>query len=223
MTRTLVSVFALTALGACNGGGSDPVELTPIQQYEERLDDALAFASDIDSLAGTRFSAMPDAGTAQFEGIAGLVIDRNPRADVDDYSLLGDAALTADFGAGTLTGSVTNMVSMQGNVLNPTPNRLEDVGGRINIGNVFSQIGGEGMNPNEFDGNYSGLVTLNDETYRINGSFAGRFQGTRVNNPNTDIPMKGLVLEDVGDGIARDSTNATADVTLEIYAEQPTN
>jgi hypothetical protein len=109
------AVAALALLAACGGGSS----------YEDRLTSTTALFDELQPLFNTGFTGqpgeMPSTGTARFSGSAiALIDDGATPGDITDlagdYALvvLGNATLTADFGAGRITGQAGQFFGRQG-------------------------------------------------------------------------------------------------------------
>lgn len=221
MKRFCLSLSLLALTAACGGSGSGTMTpVTPIDEFRDRLEADQALADRVNKLAGSKFDAIPDAGTGRFEGPAGIFIDPVVARDSDDVVLIGDATLNANFGAGTVRGYVNNLQGVTGDAIIPESDDLYDVAGRVTIGGNGSEIGG--ASPNRFSTSYSGRLTTPDEVYRLRGTLDGQFVGTRVNNPNTTFPIKALTASDFG-GIALDSDGDDAAVQFEIIAVNPIN
>ncbi len=213
-----LAMVVLVGLAAC-GGSSVPVVVTepdPFDAFLERRDAGVTLIENLPKF-GTTHAAMPDSGSAQFSGAAGMIIDPVFETDADDVYVLGDVALTARFaGNGSVTGEITNMQGTQGTTrANST---FFDVGGRIAIGTNRSQIGNvpeDGLDPNQFLADYRGRITTPDDRYDISGFVVGRFLGTDPSRPQA--PMKGLTANSVS-GLSIDSDGDDAEVFLEIGA-----
>ena len=217
--RFSLTVCALMSLAACGSSGSG---LSP---ELERVNNAVALATEIDGFARTRFDAVPTSGTARFVGFADITIDPDPTRQDDNIGAIGDARIVADFAASTVTGSVTNMSAVIGVAGIPTAADFVPVAGQINLGNGDTQIGSAGaatLSPNEFITGYEGTMMLQDETYRIIGDLDGYFVGTRINLTGAQVPIRGLYAEDLN-GLALDGDGDDAAATLTIYAENPLN
>lgn len=191
------SVLSLTAaavlLSGCN---------LDLIEYGNRLEDEERMALRIQDLSATAFAAVPTTGSATFEGYGNLYIDRVRDAQGDGLFAIGDATLVADFDAGTLTGEVDNLVGAtnvrlnnQNKVITSDVKSLE-VAGTIELGANESYIGNDAgtktSRPNDWFTDYSGTFLANGETYVLDGEIDGQFYGTRVNNPNTDFPIKAI-------------------------------
>ena len=212
-----------TALSGCN---------LDLIEYGQRLEDEERMAKRVMEYSPTSFAAMPTTGSASFEGYGNLYIDRVREAQGDGLFAIGDATLTADFEAGTLTGEISNLVGATnvrlteaGNIMTGAVEAL-DVAGQINLGLNESIIGNdEGTKtsrPNDWSADYSGDFIADGETYVLDGEIAGQFYGTRVNNPNTDFPIKAIAGGEElysGSTATRQSDGAVFDSNLVIIAE----
>lgn len=170
--------------------------------YRDRLKDEAKLANEISQMHPTAFRAMPITGSAEFTGTGNLYIDRNRDTQGDGLFLIGDATLIADFENSTLTGVVDDLqgatnvrLNSQGKVVRRDVRSI-DASGSIELGNMESVIGrGDGTRtsrPNDWFADYGGTVQVGGEAYVLDGEVSGQFYGTRVNNPNTDIPTKAL-------------------------------
>ena len=191
----LPCLLSVATLAACSGGSANG-------PAPSRVDAAEALFEGLENLHGTAWEQMPQNGSASFTGVAGVVIDPVEARDDDDINIIGDARVTADFAAGTVTGRVTNMQGIIGNTdENPADEDLFDVTGRLQIGAISSGIGrNDGRAPNAFRTDIRGKVTTPDDSYFVHADLEGRFLGT---DPNRAQPIKGLAA--LGDGLAIDS------------------
>lgn len=201
-------------------------------EYGQRLQDEGRMVSRVQQMHPTAWPAMPETGSAQFNGTGNFYIDRVRETQGDGIFVLGDATLTADFAASTLTGEVTNFVGATNVVLNENDEvlldgvRSVDVAGRIDLGQNESIIGNDAGTrtnlPNDWFMDYEGTLIANGETYALDGEIDGQFYGTRVNNPNTDVATKALAgAEELysGSTATRESDGAVFDLGLAIIAE----
>lgn len=223
----ILAVGAFTALGACggsNGGGSnggvDSVRSTntpTVKQLENRVKRAIAEGAELTRSSPTAFNAMPTSGRATFKGEGFVYIDPVEARDDDDLLLVGDASLTARFGAGTLRGSITNMVGGKGETRATA--ETFNVGGRIDIGENTSIIGDDfddnrTSDPNDWYADAEGRVTTPDGTFDVKAILEGKFIGTRVNNPNTDITTKGIIGGSDGGFATRNGREMAAEIEV---------
>ena len=209
--------IALT-VAACSGG--DAKVVNPETPFNDRLDRTEALVGRIADLPGTAFDAMPDTGSASFRGVAGIGLDPVTGRDGDEIGILGDAVLTADFADGSVTGEVTNLQGAPDGEDRPEKSEVFDVDGTLRLGTVVSGIGRDSglRSPNDFGTSVRGTVITPDNRYRLQGDVFGKFVGTRVGNPDTDIPMKGLVGE--GGGTATDGAGTEGQFEMFVIGEQ---
>ncbi len=204
--------------------------------YANRLEDEERMANRVMALSPTAFAAVPETGSATFEGYGNLYVDRVRGQQGDGLFAIGDATLTADFAAGTLTGQIDNLVGAtnvrlneNNEVMTSAVNALS-VGGQIDLGMNESIIGNDDgsktSRPNDWFTDYSGTFIASGEAYVLDGEIDGQFYGTRVNNPNTDFPIKALAGGEElysGSTATRQSDGAVFDSNLLIVAENPEN
>ncbi len=211
----MLAAIALSAMCACGGTGT-PVTVQPVDEFLDRQAQGDRLIRELPSF-GTTFAAMPTTGSANFSGVAGLVIDPVTATDADDIAIIGDARLSAQFaGDGRVTGTISNMIGAQG--ANRNTAQVFDVNGTIRIGSIGSSIGpdpDEPIDPNQFLAEYRGNLTTPDDRYDVSGVMLGRFLGTDPSRPGR--PMKGLVAEEIS-GLSIDSDGDDAPVTLEVVA-----
>lgn len=195
MTNFLTSAVPFTCLlfaAACGGsnGGSE------LDSFEDRILDAQEEAERIAAIPGTAWAQMPTRGTASFAGSAALIIDPIEERDDDDIVVIGDASLTANFGRGSMTGTIDNMQGITN--LTETDGDMVDVNGVINIGNDLSIIGDDfddnlTDNPNDWLADYNGLLTIEGDRYEVEGILEGQFVGTRANPASGQSVVRGII------------------------------
>lgn len=195
MTNFLTSAVPFTCLllvAACGGSDGD----SELDRFEDRIFVAQEEAERIAAIPGTAWAQMPTRDTASFAGSAGLVIDPIQERDDDDIVVIGDANLTANFGRGSMTGTIDNMQGITN--LTETDGDMVDVNGVINIGDDLSIIGDDfddnlTDNPNDWLADYNGLLTIEDDRYEVEGILEGQFVGTRDNPTAGQSVVKGIV------------------------------
>jgi hypothetical protein len=194
----IVSVLGMTA--ACGGSGAT----TKAQdKFIARIDSGIAQTKRVNNLPGTAFSAMPANGSAVFVGVAEIFIDPVFERDDDDIFILGKSRLTANFGARTVKGSITNMQAATNmNVRGPFGDfDLVPVKGTVRVGNaslIGNDLDDNSQNrPNEWYADYAGDLTIKGDVYKINGALRGEFRGTRVNPAAGKSTVKAIVGESV--------------------------
>lgn len=225
-SRTLYLSFfvgAATLLSGCN---------LDLREYANRLEAEERMLNRVEALSPTAFAAMPTAGSATFEGTGNFYIDRDRSTTGDGLFIIGDATITADFQEGTVTGDVTNFAGatniklVGANEVNVSDIESMDVSGRIDLGLNESMIGDDDgtrtSRPNDWFADYQGTLVADGETYALDGEIDGQFYGTRVDNPNTDFPIKAIAgAEELysGSTATRQSDGTVFDLGLAIIAE----
>lgn len=101
-----------------------------------RVDAADQIISCLNTLNQTTPAQMPAVGTATYAGFITGTFDPAP-GSTDD--ILGDATLTADFGAGTVAGNMTNFTSSNGVAMSGS---LALTNGVIGTNTFTSTVGG---------------------------------------------------------------------------------
>jgi len=201
-------------------------------EYGQRLEDEERMATRVQNLSPTSFAAVPTTGSATFEGYGNLYIDRVRDAQGDGLFAIGDATIVADFQNGTVTGQVDNLIGAtnvrlngSGEVVTSAIDSL-DVSGQIDLGLNESAIGNDDgtktSRPNDWFADYSGTFVANGEAYTLDGEIDGQFYGTRVDNPNTDFPIKAIAGGEElysGSTATQQSTGTVYDSNLVIVAE----
>lgn len=215
LCRFAVPTFLLASTAACGGGSTGAVSQA---SFEDRLLDADAQINRVLALSPTAFNAMPDRGTAVFNGSGALLIDPVVGTDIDDIFVLGDARLTANFRAGTMTGDITNM---QGATFNPGNGLTTfNVGGRIDIGQRESVIGNDvddnrTNRANEWYADYDGRITTPEGNFDVEGALTGQFIGTRV---DSNLPVTKAIVGFDDSGFAAGGGRELP-LVLEVVAE----
>lgn len=120
-----------------------------------RGEDILVKAQGIDQ---TPANAVPSAGTATYNGVAGF-----GASEYSDIEVMSEASLTADFSASTISGRLTNFRDYENTAL---PGTVNLQGGQIN-GNTFSA-------------NLTGQLSAYGENAVVNGGMLGAFGGSNA-------------------------------------------
>lgn len=189
--RIFISVAALLGFTACGGNGG-----TSLTTFQNRLEADSATGIRLFQTAGTAWNAMPTVGNATFNGSAAIIIDRNSDLESDDILIIGDTRLTANFGAGTMSGTIDNMTGATNMTADSAD--IHDVSGQISIGGAGSIIGDDfddnfTNQPNDWYAEYNGNIGLNGNAYEVEGSLDGRFVGTRVNPSDGQSVVRGVI------------------------------
>lgn len=217
--RLATSLAALLTLTACGGNGD-----TPLDTFQNRLEADVATGTRLFQTPGTAWGAMPTSGSATFNGSAAIIIDRNINRDADDILILGDTQLTANFGTGTMSGTIDNMTGAT-NMTSDSAN-IHDVSGQISIGGAGSIIGDDEddnftSRPNDWYADYYGNIGLNGNTYEVEGSLNGQFVGTRSNPSNGQSVVRGVIgVSDNGSATINGQNEVNeAAVSMELFGE----
>jgi hypothetical protein len=186
--RTALLGAILVGVSACGGGGTT----NSVAGFADRVDANRAMAARLDARSATVRSVMPAAGQATFDGFATLAIDPVTGPDIN---LIGDAILTANFGAGTVTGQVRDLQSADA-----------AIAGVIDIGEGMSIIGDDEDDnltnrANDWLATYRGALTIGGDRYEPEGTLTGQFIGTRSNPTQGQSVIRGITGRD-DDGYA---------------------
>lgn len=193
LKRLTVSTTLVACVAACGGGTVKSAQ----ERFEEDFLAIDAQAASLIDTPGTKFTAMPSNGAAEFEGAAVIVILPDEFDESQDIIVIGDAEITADFEDATLTGEVTNLEAGT-NFVSDTNYDVVNVEGTVEIGGEQSQIGVDPDDnlqdrPNQWFADYSGDLEIQGDTYSVGGTLLGDFRGTRSNPEGGQSVIKGLV------------------------------
>lgn len=160
---------ALMVLSGCLGSETPPVEPTFLEEARTFVD----VGTQLDGVFNTAFKGMPITGTARYNGQSGLVLTS---AAGDDFLLLGNAAMLADFQNGTMDGTFG---SFRGVIL---PGGAGPAGAETDYaGTIVLANGAIGVaRPNDFDGDFSGSLTGGGNVIIVSGDLLGDFKGTPI-------------------------------------------
>ena len=171
--------------------------------------DYMAIAGDIEDAEGVAVD-MPGGGTAEYDGIVGI----GARYRDGGVLMMGDAALTADFGAGTIDGVMDDFVvaEIDGDVdideflMSPIRSlfQFETADGRLDLSN--GRITGS-----DFEADFDGRITTDAHVYRADGTLYGVFRGADAELLEAWAHMNDMTLR-------RGGSDAT-DVELYLAAE----
>lgn len=182
-------------------------------------DMAFDLVVEVDALSNTAFSAIPASGAVTFRGYGGLVIETAGATAANDIFVLGAARLTADFDDNTMTGAVTNLLAAEFG-----GSELLDVSGEIAIGGTESFLGDDVDDnrtdrPNQWYADYAADLTIEGNTYGVEGALTGNFVGTRVDPAAGLSPIRAIsALDDQGFAVVNGGLEEIG-VTFEIIAE----
>ncbi len=205
--RILALLLTCLLLASCGGGGPPAA----FQNQVDRADLANQLRSDLATVPGTAYTAMPTSGSATFGGYVLIGIDPVAGQSGDDLAILGDLELTARFeGRGQVTGRADNLVAQIGSTASA------QVTGDILIGQRDSQIGydagtpGRLLRPNEWVADYGGRLGVGGAVHVIAGELDGQFLGTR---PGEAAVIRGVSASGAG------TTQTGAPYGITIFAE----
>lgn len=192
-------ILLLTCLTGCLG----PSKTAALTQYQTKSLSARDTIEPLEDMNVTKPANMPTTGSATFHGAGRLVIDPDPNQTSDDIRLVGDSTLTADFGKGRVTGSLTNLSGVTDvSTVDATPLQAH---GEISLGDGLSGIGNDRDGQitdraNEWYADYGGQLTFQGETILLGGIIVGDFRGNRTDPIDGQTAVKGMV------GYDRDGT-----------------
>jgi hypothetical protein len=182
----LGSALAVTFLAGCDGSTLATGERdydSVAQAYDDMRADVLA-------MPVSSFRTMPTTGTATYDGYSTISI--NPGTS-RNTALVGDATLRADFGNGSLTGTLDNFI---GQVNGGT---IQDYAGSIDIRD--GEIGV--VRAENLTADIKGAVSVpGGDSVAVNGGIEGRFRDdgvrnaaalTAVDTASTDFRVNGLL------------------------------
>lgn len=199
--QVLGFITGATLLAACGGGGGggggsgiDP-RLARLDVYEAQkirvLGDPGAGAM---GMAPTPDAAMPETGSAVFDGSASIRVE----AGDNPLVLFGDASVTVGFGDATVTGSMDNFFGTT------SGGDVADYAGTITIDG--GTLGGTGANAVTLD--YAGALSSPGDDLALEGTMTGEFLGD---------PVGAMTAADLEVGITRNAV--TVDGTLVLITE----
>ena len=212
MRRTALASFVCLLLSACGGGGGlvgDSPAVAPSEALSA-LDLARQTRATLrrtTTLPGTAFTAMPESGTATFNGVGAVGVDLDSS---DAVAVIGDATVTADFANRSLRGRIDDLRGIrEGDATRPQEVGVDggiDIGGRSSIG--------QGA-PNDAAARYRGRIAIEDgPTLDLRGRLEGKFRGTIAPRAGTPDTIRALSLEDsrprIVDGDGRALTGVVA-------------
>lgn len=220
-THKLILATTLSAVLAACGGSSTQ---SAADKFTDDLRQSVADAERIVAIPGTKFAAMPTSGSATFNGAAAILIDPVFETDRDDIAIVGEARLTANFGARTMTGEITNMQGATNFGPNEGDLDLVDVGGKITIGGNQSLTGNDPDDnlqdrPNQWYSDYEGDLDIDGDTYGVGGFLLGDFRGTRVNPASGESPIKAITGADYDGFATLNGNDEELPLTLELFGE----
>lgn len=180
--RMTVAGLGLMALTGC--GGSTAV--VPPQTFDAEAKSFLDNDALLESLFNTSTKAMPVTGSATYNGQSGLVLTS---AAGEDFLLLGDARMLADFSTGTMAGTLG---SFRGVILPPgsgPASAAVDYSGVILLQNGAIGV----VRANDFDADFGGTLTGGGNVIVVAGDIYGDFKGTPIRGIRGSSSAGGLL------------------------------
>lgn len=98
---------ALFDVDTTNSDTDNTSDETTIASFDDQAISALDFMRDGENLAATGVSDMPTSGSVGYEGVAGFSYDERA-SGIEDYDVMADATIQANFSDGEVTGSFDN-------------------------------------------------------------------------------------------------------------------
>ncbi len=181
MTKKLtgIGIGVLLTSAACT-------TLTPTTISQQGMLDIRATIEDVtDAATDTNPAAMPDNGTATYSG--NFTTYRDASEWGTDANLVGDIDLTADFDAGTISGSASNI-----NVLpDPDPDAQSQLlNGSLTVSNgLINNTGMAADLTGQLTGNFFDEATTLDAELELEGDF----YSSTVDGANSDIIFGSII------------------------------
>ena len=162
----------LALLAACGGSNMDMTPATPrAPTLSDLYGDVSQLQGEVNRItAQTPTSArnMPTSGTSTFRGGAIVVANRG----ATEYNLIGDSALTVNFGTGQMSGQASGFRGFDNRgVTFAAPGQITYSGGQIGVGGV----------PSAFSLSYRGSLDAGGDRVALSGNATGAFGGNRTN------------------------------------------
>jgi hypothetical protein len=165
MPIRLIAFATTVIVSSCGSSSSDPDEGPTFSEVSDAFD---ALNTTIDALPAT--VTMPTSGSASYTGLARI----DYALDGAQRVMVGDAALTADFGSATASGTLTRFVDQRAGTVS---------GGIAMTGGTISGRDIDGLA-------VSGDLGVGDQTLAFRGTGEGQFRG--VGAPAVRIEMGGV-------------------------------
>jgi hypothetical protein len=157
-------IAVASALSGCGGGGGavPPTDSGAgnVLSFGTMLGQYQALEATIDATPFSTPNQLPISGSATYSGYAGF-----GNAAQTNVELLSKADLSVDFGASTLSGSLSNFRNVSG----------ENYSGIVTFQN--GAISGATANSNSLHANLSGSLTSSAGTHSFTGNLTGAFSG----------------------------------------------
>lgn len=171
INKLVMAGLACAVLAGC-GGSSDPA-LTPREAFLADGRDFRAESRRLGFLQDTTARYMPSVGTVTYTGSSEVVVD----TAAETTFMYGDATMTADFAAETVTGSMSNFIGGTGPAADvPGDAALDNLvsyAGTLNLSN--GDIGD--ADASDISANFGGTLTGGGNTFVFEGFMFGVFKG----------------------------------------------
>jgi hypothetical protein len=182
-----LACYGISVLAGCGSSG-DPGPTT----REAFIADGQAFAAESDRLEllqDTTSLNMPTIGAVTYTGFSAVVIDTGT---VSTF-MIGDATMTADFAAGTVTGNMSNFVGGTGPTADEQGeevlNSLVSYNGSLVLSN--GDIGD--ADASDITASFGGTLTGAGNTFVFDGVMFGVFKGNPAMGGTPNI--RGALVE----------------------------
>lgn len=166
--KRLACAATLALLAACGGSGTDMTPQAPT--LLQLVNDAEELERDLDQIitqTPTSVRNMPTSGTSTFRGGAAIIASRGAA----EYNLIGDSALTVNFGSERMSGQASNFRGLNGSGTTfAAPGQITYSGGQIGIGGQH----------NAFSLTYRGSLDAGGDQLALRGNATGLFAGNRT-------------------------------------------
>jgi hypothetical protein len=194
----LGSALAVTFLAGCDGS----TLATDQQDYDSVAQAYNDMRADVLAMPVSSGATMPNRGTATYDGYSTISIPGTSR----NTALVGDASLRADFGNGSLTGSLDNFI---GQVNGGT---IQDYAGSIGIREGDIGV----IRAENLTADIKGAVSIpGGDSVGINGEIEGRFRDDGVRNAAALTAVDSASTEFRVNGVLQSGG------TVNIVAERP--
>ena len=206
MQRSKLFIAAGVTFGFLAGCGSGDPSPTMREEFENDGEAAFAMAERLDALQDTTALNMPTIGAVTYTGTSAVVVDTASQTTF----MIGDATMTADFAAGTVSGNMSNFVGGTGPSTDEDPSdavldNLVGYAGTLDLRN--GDIGD--ADASDITAGFGGTLTGGGNTFVFDGVMFGVFKG---NPAMGDAPnIRGALVESSEPLTTITANGATAD------------